>query len=77
MLPSSGRDLTLPGRLVSGRATGSDRTAAELVGGQDAPGAMGVVNTDGATGADRVLDARAFMNEIRARLVAEVFPLFR
>jgi len=40
-------------------------------------GAMGVVNTDGATGADRVLDARAFMNEIRARLVAEVFPLFR
>ncbi len=40
-------------------------------------GAVGVVNTDGAPGSDRVLDARAFLNEIRTRLVAEVFPLFR
>lgn len=40
-------------------------------------GAIGVVNTDGAPGADRVLDARALINEIRAHLVAEVFPLFR
>lgn len=39
-------------------------------------GAVGVVNTDGAPGPDRVLDARAFIDEIRARLVAEVFPLF-
>jgi CubicO group peptidase (beta-lactamase class C family) len=39
-------------------------------------GAVGVVNTDGAPGPDRTLDARAFINEIRTRLVAEVFPLF-
>jgi CubicO group peptidase (beta-lactamase class C family) len=41
-------------------------------------GAIGVVNTDGAPGpdADRVLDARGLINEVRARLVAEVFPLF-
>jgi CubicO group peptidase (beta-lactamase class C family) len=40
-------------------------------------GAIGVLNTDGAPGPDRSLDARALINEIRARLVAEVFPLFR
>jgi CubicO group peptidase (beta-lactamase class C family) len=40
-------------------------------------GAIGVVNTDGAPGPDRSLDARAFINDIRARLVADVFPLFR
>ncbi len=39
-------------------------------------GAIGVVNTDGAPGPDRILDARAFMDQIRARLVVEVFPLF-
>jgi CubicO group peptidase (beta-lactamase class C family) len=39
-------------------------------------GAVGVVNTDGAPGPGRTLDARAFINEIRTRLVAEVFPLF-
>jgi CubicO group peptidase (beta-lactamase class C family) len=40
-------------------------------------GAIGVLNTDGAPGPDRVLDARALVNDVRARLVAEVFPLFR
>ncbi len=40
-------------------------------------GAVGVINTDGAPGPDRSLDALAFINEIRARLVAEVFPRFR
>jgi CubicO group peptidase (beta-lactamase class C family) len=40
-------------------------------------GAIGVVNSDGAPGPDRILDARAFMNDVRARLVAEAFPLFR
>jgi CubicO group peptidase (beta-lactamase class C family) len=39
-------------------------------------GAIGVVNTDGAPGPDRVLDARAFINEIRARLAVEAFPLW-
>ncbi len=37
-------------------------------------GAIGVVNTDGVAGPDRRLDARAFMNEVRARLVRDVFP---
>jgi CubicO group peptidase (beta-lactamase class C family) len=37
-------------------------------------GAIGVVNTDGVAGPDRRLDARAFLNEIRERLVREVFP---
>jgi CubicO group peptidase (beta-lactamase class C family) len=40
-------------------------------------GAIGVVNTDGAPGSDRSLDARAFINELRARLVAQVFPLWK
>jgi CubicO group peptidase (beta-lactamase class C family) len=40
-------------------------------------GAIGVVNTDGAPGPDRTLDARALMNEVRQRLVAETFPFFR
>ena len=40
-------------------------------------GAIGVINTDGAPGPDRSLDALAFMNEVRARLVTGVFPRFR
>jgi CubicO group peptidase (beta-lactamase class C family) len=40
-------------------------------------GAIGVVNTDGAPGPDRTLDARALMNEVRQRLVSEVFPVSR
>jgi CubicO group peptidase (beta-lactamase class C family) len=40
-------------------------------------GAIGVLNTDGAPGPDRTLDARALINEVRARLAADVFPLFR
>jgi len=39
-------------------------------------GAIGVVNTDGAPGPDRTLDAQAFINQLRERLRAEVFPLF-
>ena len=39
-------------------------------------GAIGVVNTDGVPEPDRILDARTFMNEIRARLVHAVFPRF-
>ncbi len=40
-------------------------------------GAIGVVNSDGVAGPHRELDARALMNEVRSRLVSEVFPLFR
>lgn len=40
-------------------------------------GAIGVVNTDGEPGPGRTLDARAFINDVRARLVAEVFDAFR
>jgi CubicO group peptidase (beta-lactamase class C family) len=39
-------------------------------------GAIGVINSDEAAGPNRRLDGRAFMNEVRARLVGEVFPLF-
>lgn len=39
-------------------------------------GAIGAMNTDGAPGPGRTLDARALTNEIRARLVSDVFPLF-
>jgi CubicO group peptidase (beta-lactamase class C family) len=37
-------------------------------------GVIGVINSDGVAGPGRTLDGRAFLNEIRARLVAEVFP---
>jgi CubicO group peptidase (beta-lactamase class C family) len=37
-------------------------------------GVIGVINSDGVAGPGQALDGRAFMNEVRARLVAEVFP---
>ena len=39
-------------------------------------GVIGVVNTDEAPGPDRVLNALDFINQVRARLVDQVFPLF-
>jgi len=39
--------------------------------------AIGVFNTDEGAGPERTLNARALMNQVRSRLVDDLFPLFR
>jgi CubicO group peptidase (beta-lactamase class C family) len=65
------------GRLVGHTGSQRDFLSFIYVDPDTGAAAIGVFNTDEAAGPDRTLFARALMNEIRAKLAADVFPVFR
>lgn len=65
------------GRLVGHTGSQRDFLSFIYVDPDTGAAAIGVFNTDEAAGPDRTLFARAVMNEIRGKLAADVFPVFR
>lgn len=65
------------GRLVGHTGSQWDHLSFLYLDPQTGAAAIGVFNTDGHPGPDRTLDTRALMNRVRARLVEQVFPVFR